>query len=278
MLTSAKRLIPQYRRVFKLISDESGTPHIEHTLHMYLETEQTNFSTFRYVINLQDIIHVLAAEIKGLRDKISKQKKDRLKLEDGYSKRIQSYKQQNFDLNIEQANKKEQVNKATLNVQKLVKDVNGLFQLAGCDEKALQQFLGNRHGLAVVNIIPFLKILEARIAILLRSQDALKRALTTQKGARFGSTPENLYTPGHGANQFAKRRSFGGPFQPMVTIPNSFDTAENDDEDRQLSMRPLTYEEHWENCKTLASQATSFIKAFVGNESASGDEESVKSI
>jgi hypothetical protein len=246
-------LIRQYRKSFAQLLNLAQTKDVETLLNQYLSQEQSNFTSFKYITDLNNETCVLDDAIRKLKEgielaalKAKRTKKDQTKYLKELNKEFEKNHSKLGDLLVAWDETEDHMNK-------IIHGVDVIFDLAGCQNAPVIQLLGNRSGILPRNLCLCLKVLEHRIGELQHTKGLLevKKAILVDKIQL--PVKQGLWSPGK------KPPPNGGPFRPKVILTGQLagDVDDDDEEsEKQLSMRPMTYTEIKEfyKSKLLESQ------------------------
>ncbi|CAG7826866.1 unnamed protein product [Allacma fusca] len=233
-------LIRQYKKSFAQLLNLAQTKDVETLLNQYLTQEQSNFTSFKYITDLnneacvlEDAIRKLKHEIEEAAQKAKKTRKEQDKSLRSLNKEFEKSHNKLGDLLVAWDDTEDHMNK-------IIHGVDVIFDLAGCQNAPVIQLLGNRSGILPRNLCLCLKVLEHRILELQHNKGLLevKKAIIVDRMQL--PVKQGLWSPGK------KPPPTGGPFKPKVILTGQLagDVDDDDEEsEKQLSMRPMTYQE-----------------------------------
>ncbi len=223
-LNATINMVKQYEEMLNKIEQATGH-NIESLVKEFSSAEDSNFSLFTYVNELNSEIEKLEEQNSELEEELNKYKSDgpasysekmRVISDLQENLRIEREKAESFDLKFTDAME---------TVQALTGGISEVFNLIGCDSQAVTEMLGTA-GVTESNMMIYLGMIEQRTNLLLKVWEN-------------EATPQDAATVAE-SSELGPKHAFGS----TSIVINAPSTGEEDDSDDDIDdERPLTREE-----------------------------------
>jgi chromosome segregation ATPase len=190
-LTNVQNKIKQYEDMLSKIEQATGN-NIDTLIKEFSTSEDSNFSLFTYVNELNTEIEKLEEQISEMEGEFSKYKGDG---DDGQRKQLITELQDKLQIEKDKVDQYDQkYGQAMQTIQALTGDIQVIFDLIGCDANAISEMLGTS-GITETNMMIYLGLIEQRTNFLLNEGE-----VETEQGPKhpYGSTQLTIAAPSTG--------------------------------------------------------------------------------
>uniref|UniRef100_A0A7S1KMS6 ODAD1 central coiled coil region domain-containing protein n=1 Tax=Percolomonas cosmopolitus TaxID=63605 RepID=A0A7S1KMS6_9EUKA len=238
--------VKQYNEMFRKIQEATNLS-IDELIEKFQEAENTNFSLFTYVNELNSQVEKLESDIASLTQNIREHETDDASTEVQRKNKLVQVQDQVKQQNT-MAEEFALKHQDTLGVLKsLTSSIQTMFQGIGCDEEQITQMLGTSK-VSENNIMIYLGIIEQRTNYLIQNmseQQEPQDLNTSQAISVIGAGPKHAYNASD---------------ELTIEPPSTGEGLSDDSDDDEESERPLTRTELIQKAKKIEATATTTTK------------------